>query len=159
MVPLAYHNYIPDNKVLRFFNLTIAPSNLDRWHKILERLTESHSKVRIAIIAQYHRLKNAYKSIIESLDHAGIYHKYKIDLVWINAENITDKNISKKLLGVDGILVPGGFGERATEGKILAVNYARINHISFFGIYVWGYKLATIEMARNLVGIEDAVTE
>lgn len=158
LVPLAYHNYGLDNKVLEFFNLTIAPSKLDRWHDIIERLKESHLKVRIAIIAKYHKLKDAYKSVIEALDHAGMYHKYKIDLVWINAENVTSKNISKKLLGVDGILVPGGFGERATEGKILAVNYARTNNIPFFGICL-GMQLATIEIARNLVGIEDAVTE
>ncbi|HJD63380.1 MAG TPA: CTP synthase [Rickettsia endosymbiont of Degeeriella rufa] len=157
-VPLAYHDYGLDNKVLKFFNLTIAPSKLNRWHEIIERLKESHSKVRIAIIAKYHKLKDAYKSVIEALDHAGIYHKYKVNLVWINAENVTNENISKKLLGVDGILVPGGFGERATEGKILAVNYARTNNIPFFGICL-GMQLAAIEIARNLIGFKDAITE
>lgn len=158
LVPLAYYNSGLDNKVLKFFNLNIAPSNLDRWHGIIERLKESHSKIQIAIIAKYHKLKDAYKSIIEALDHSGIYHKHKVNLVWINAENITNENIQKKLLGVDGILVPGGFGERATNGKIIAINYARTNNIPFFGICL-GMQLAAIEIARNLIGIKDAVTE
>lgn len=158
LVPLAYHNAGLDNKVLSFFNLNIMPSNLDRWHGIIEKLKESRLKVRIAIIAKYHKLKDAYKSIIEALDHAGIYHKYKVDLLWVNAENITNENITKKLSNIDGILVPGGFGERATEGKITAINYARTNNIPFFGI-CFGMQLAAIEIARNLIGIKDAVTE
>ncbi|MCZ6886569.1 MAG: CTP synthase [Rickettsia endosymbiont of Ixodes persulcatus] len=158
LVPIAYHNSGLDNKVLKFFNLNITTSKLDKWHDIIDRLKDSSSKVRIAIIVKYHKLKDAYKSVIEALDHAGIYCKYKIDLVWINAENLTEENIDKKLLGVDGILVPGGFGERATEGKIIAIKYARTNNIPFFGI-CFGMQLATIEIARNLIGIKDAVSE
>ncbi|WP_347938700.1 CTP synthase [Rickettsia oklahomensis] len=158
LVPIAYHNSGLDNKVLKFFNLNITTSKLDKWHDIIDRLKESSSKVRITIIAKYYKLKDAYKSVIEALNHAGIYYKYKIDLVWINAENLTEENINKKLLGVDGILVPGGFGERATEGKIIAIKYARTNNIPFFGI-CFGMQLATIEIARNLIGIKDAVSE
>ena len=158
LVPIAYHNSGLDNKVLKFFNINVMPSKLDKWHDIINRLKDSNSKVRIAIIAKYHKLKDAYKSVIEALDHAGIYYKYKIDLVWINAENLTEENINKKLLDIDGILVPGGFGERATKGKIIAIKYARTNNIPFFGI-CFGIQLATIEIAQNLIGIKDAVTE
>ncbi|CAK6515393.1 CTP synthase [Rickettsia helvetica] len=158
LVPIAYYNSGLDNKVLKFFNLNITPSKLDEWHDIIGRLKDSNSKVRIAIIAKYHKLKDAYKSVIEALDHAGIYYKYKINLVWINAGNLTEENINKKLLDIDGILVPGGFGERATEGKIIAIKYARTNNIPFFGI-CFGMQLATIEIAQNLIGIKDAVTE
>jgi len=158
LVPLAYHNSGLDNKVLKFFNLNIPSSDLNKWHDIVERLNTSHSKIQIAIIAKYHKLKDAYKSLIEALDHAGMYYRHKVDLVWVNAENITNENINKKLLSVDGILVPGGFGERATEGKIIAINYARTNNIPFFGICL-GMQLAAIEIARNLIGIKDAVTE
>lgn len=158
LVPIAYHNSGLDNKVLKFFNINVIPSKLDKWYNIIDSLKDSGSKVRIAIIAKYHKLKDAYKSVIEALDHAGIYYKYKIDLVWINAENLTEENINKKLLGVNGILVPGGFGERATEGKIIAIKYARTYNIPFFGI-CFGMQLATIEIARNLIGIKDAVSE
>ncbi|MCC8461696.1 MAG: CTP synthase [Rickettsia endosymbiont of Ecitomorpha arachnoides] len=158
LVPIAYHNSGLDNKVLKFFNINVVPSKLDKWYDIIGRLKDSNSKVRIAIIAKYHKLKDAYKSVIEALDHAGIYYKYKIDLVWINAENLTEENINKKLLNIDGILVPGGFGERATKGKITAITYARTNNIPFFGI-CFGMQLATIEIAQNLIGIKDAVTE
>ncbi|WP_341787714.1 CTP synthase [Rickettsia endosymbiont of Cantharis rufa] len=158
LVPIAYHNSGLDNKVLKFFNTNVMPSKLDKWYEIIDRLKNSNSKVRIAIIAKYHKLKDAYKSVIEALDHAGIYYKYKIDLVWINAESLTEEGINKKLLGVDGILVPGGFGERATEGKIIAIKYARTNNIPFLGICL-GMQLAMIEIAQNLIGIKDAVTE
>lgn len=159
LVPLAYHKYGLDSKILKFFNIKdLVPANLNKWHDIIASLKDSKVKINIAIIAKYHKLKDAYKSVIEALDHAGIYHKYKVDLVWVNAENLTKENIFKKLSGVDGILVPGGFGERATNGKIIAINYARTNNIPFFGICL-GMQLAAIEIGQNLIGIKDAVSE
>ncbi|HJD55826.1 MAG TPA: CTP synthase [Rickettsia endosymbiont of Pyrocoelia pectoralis] len=159
LVPLAYHDFGLDGKILKFFNIKdTVPAKLDKWHDIIARLEDSKLKINIAIIAKYHKLKDAYKSVIEALDHAGIYHRYKVDLVWVNAEKLTEETIIKKLSGVDGILVPGGFGERATNGKIIAINYARTNNIPFFGICL-GMQLAAIEIARNLIGIKDAVSE
>ncbi|MGX6960442.1 MAG: CTP synthase [Rickettsia endosymbiont of Pentastiridius leporinus] len=159
LVPLAYHNSGLDSKVLKFFNLNdTVPAQLDKWHDIIARLEDSKLKINIAIIAKYHKLKDAYKSVIEALDHAGIYHRYKVDLVLVNAEKLTEETILKKLSRVDGILVPGGFGERATNGKIIAINYARTNNIPFFGICL-GMQLAAIEIGQNLIGIKDAISE
>ncbi|ADE29902.1 CTP synthase [Rickettsia prowazekii] len=158
LVPIAYHNSGLENKVLNFFNINVVPSKLDKWYDIIDKIKDSNSKVKIAIITKYHKTQDAYKSVIEALNHAGIYYKYKIDVLWINAENLTEENINKKLLDINGILVPGGFGVRATQGKMIAIKYARTNNIPFFGI-CFGMQLATIEIAQNLIGIQDAVTE
>ncbi|MFY9590151.1 CTP synthase [Rickettsia endosymbiont of Halotydeus destructor] len=157
-VPIAYHNMGLDDKVLKLFGINASLPNLDRWYNIIECLKNSTAQISIAVVVKYHKLKDAYKSVIEALDHAGIYHKHKIRLIWINSDNIKEENIHKKLFGAVGIIVPGGFGARATEGKILAIKYARTNNIPFLGICL-GMQLALIEIARNILGIKDANSE
>jgi CTP synthase len=155
-VPLAYHAEGLDREVLKHFHLPydIAP-NLEIWQNIVNSAENPSGEVKIAVVGKYNRLKDAYKSLIEAFSHAGIHHKTEVKLVWVNAASITEENINDKLAGVHGLMVPGGFGDRGTEGKIKAIRYARENNLPFFGICL-GMQLATIEAARNVLGIENA---
>ncbi len=155
-VPVAYHEEQLDKQVLRCFDLPydIKP-NLEKWHKIIESAENPEGEVKIAIVGKYNKLKDAYKSLIEAFDHAGIHNKYIVKLSWVNASNINDLNVGEKLKGVHGVMVPGGFGSRGVEGKIAAIKYARVNNIPFFGICL-GMQLALIEAARNLLDIQNA---
>lgn len=154
---LAYHGEGLAKQVLHHFGLPADDSvfKLSKWEEIVFKLENPKDEVRIAIVGKYTKLKDSYKSLIEAFSHAGIQHQHKVKLVWVNAGNITPENISQKLEGVHGILVPGGFGVRDTEGKIEAIKYARENKIPFFGICL-GMQLAAIEFARNVLGIKDA---
>ncbi|KIE05505.1 CTP synthase [Candidatus Jidaibacter acanthamoeba] len=155
-VPVAYHEEQLDKQVLKCFNLPYdVKPNLDKWHKIIHSAENPEQEVKIAIVGKYNKLKDAYKSLIEAFDHAGIYHKCVVKLCWVNASSINELNADEKLKDVHGIMVPGGFGSRGVEGKIAAIKYARINKIPFFGICL-GMQLASIEAARNLLNIENA---
>ena len=155
-VPVAYHEEQLDKQVLKCFNLPYdVKPNLDKWHNIIHSAENPEQEVKIAIVGKYNKLKDAYKSLIEAFDHAGIYHKCVVKLCWVNASSLNDLNADEKLKDVHGIMVPGGFGSRGVEGKIAAIKYARINKIPFFGICL-GMQLASIEAARNLLNIENA---
>ncbi|AIF81230.1 CTP synthetase [endosymbiont of Acanthamoeba sp. UWC8] len=155
-VPVAYHEEQLDKQVLKCFNLPYdVKPNLDKWHNIIHSAENPEQEVKIAIVGKYNKLKDAYKSLIEAFDHAGIYHKCVVKLCWVNASSLNDLNADEKLKDVHGIMVPGGFGSRGIEGKIAAIKYARINKIPFFGICL-GMQLASIEAARNLLNIENA---
>ena len=155
-VPLAYHREGLDAQVLSAFNITGAPKpDLTRWETISRNIATPEGEVTIAIVGKYTVLKDAYKSLIEALVHGGIANRVKVKLDWIEAEVFDREDPAPYLEGVHGILVPGGFGERGSEGKILAAKFARERLVPYFGI-CFGMQMACVEAARNLCGIKDA---
>src|SRR5499427_9181700 len=154
-VPEAYHAAGLDSEVLAAFGINAAPPDLDRWWVINERIRNPEGAVTIAIVGKYTGLKDAYKSLIEALSHGGIANKVKVDLDWIESEVFAREDPTPFLGHVNGILVPGGFGQRGAEGKIRAAQFARERHMPYFGI-CFGMQMAVIEAARNLCGIAEA---
>jgi CTP synthase len=154
-VPEAYHFAGLDTEVLDAFGLTADPLNLERWRLINERIHNPEGAVTIAVVGKYTGLKDAYKSLIEALSHGGIANKVKVDLDWIESEVFEREDPTPFLEHVNGILVPGGFGQRGAEGKIRAAQFARERHVPYFGI-CFGMQMAVVEAARNLCGIADA---
>ena len=154
-VPEAYHAAGLDSEVLAAFGIDEAPPDLDRWRVINERIRNPEGAVTIAIVGKYTGLKDAYKSLIEALSHGGIANKVKVDLDWIESEVFEREDPTPFLEHVNGILVPGGFGQRGAEGKIRAAQFARERHMPYFGI-CFGMQMAVIEAARNLCGIAEA---
>ena len=128
--------------------------DLKTWETIVERIKHPSKNVTIALVGKYIDLKEAYKSLCEALTHGGIANDAKVNICWVDSEDIESKGAEKMLKGMDGILVPGGFGIRGVEGKIAAVKYARENKIPYFGICL-GMQCAVIETARNLAGITE----
>ena len=145
-----------DTQVLKSMNIN-KPSkiNLRKWNKVVDSINNPKGEVNIAVVGKYIGLKDAYKSLTEALTHGGIANDVRVNIHWIDSETIKGKSNIKKLKSMSGILVPGGFGKRGVEGKILAINYARINKIPYFGI-CFGMQLAVIEAARNMTKIKDA---
>ena len=157
-VPLLMHEEKLDSIVCEKLGLEQRECDLESWKALVEREKNSKSSepVTIAIVGKYIELHDAYLSIVESLHHAGIYHGKSVDIKWISAIDLEDKDNVEKLLGdVQGIIVPGGFGERGIEGKIVAAKYARENKVPFLGICL-GMQLAVVEVARHVMGLEDA---
>jgi CTP synthase len=155
-VPVAYHDAGLDREVLAAFGEThAAPPDLDQWREISRILRHPEGEVTIAIVGKYTGLRDAYKSLTEALQHGGIANKVHVKLDWIESEIFEKEDPAPYLEGVNGILVPGGFGERGTEGKINAVTFARTRSVPFFGI-CFGMQMAVIEAARHLAGINSA---
>ena len=155
-VPEAYHAAGLDREVLAAFGIEPkAPLDLSRWHLINERIRNPEGDVTIAIVGKYTGMKDAYKSLIEALSHGGIANKVKVNLDWIESEVFENEDPAPFLEHVNGILVPGGFGQRGAEGKIRAAQFARERHVPYFGI-CFGMQMAVVEAARNLCGIEEA---
>jgi CTP synthase len=154
-VPEAYHAAGLDTEVLAAFGIKGPRPELDQWRVINERIRNPEGAVTIAIVGKYTGLKDAYKSLIEALSHGGIANKVRVDLDWIESEVFEREDPAPFLEHVDGILVPGGFGQRGAEGKIRAAQYARERHLPYFGI-CFGMQMAVIEAARNLCGITAA---
>jgi CTP synthase len=155
-VPEAYHAEGLDTEVLLAFGIDPGPApNLERWREINERIRNPEGDVNIAIVGKYTGMKDAYKSLIEALSHGGIANKVKVNLDWIESEVFENEDPAPFLEHVNGILVPGGFGQRGAEGKIRAAQFARERSVPYFGI-CFGMQMAVIEAARNLCGIEDA---
>jgi CTP synthase len=154
-VPEAYHAAGLDTEVLDAFGIEAKPLNLDRWRLINERIHNPEGAVTIAVVGKYTGLKDAYKSLIEALSHGGIANKVKVDLDWIESEVFEREDPTPFLEHVNGILVPGGFGQRGAEGKIRAAQFARERHVPYFGI-CFGMQMAVVEAARNLCGIVEA---
>ncbi|GAN71399.1 CTP synthase [Acetobacter syzygii] len=156
--PLSYHAEGMDTEVLRYFGLPYAEEpDLSNWQNIVDALRHPKSEVRVAVVGKYTALLDSYKSLNEALLHGGIAHRVKVTLDWIDSEQF-EKNpatLDEKLGGVDAILVPGGFGERGSQGKIEAIRYAREKGIPFLGI-CFGMQMAVIECARNLAGLSEA---
>ncbi|NWG26370.1 MAG: CTP synthase, partial [Pseudorhodoplanes sp.] len=145
-----------DREVLAAFGIEPRQApDLERWRLINERVRNPEGDVTIAIVGKYTGMKDAYKSLIEALSHGGIANKVKVNLDWIESEVFEHEDPSPFLEHVNGILVPGGFGQRGTEGKIKAAQFARERNVPYFGI-CFGMQMAVIEAARNLCGISDA---
>ncbi len=157
-VPVNYHREGLDREVLRHFNLSIyGEPDMRPWERIMERITTPEGQVTIAVVGKYTGLLDAYKSLNEALAHGGIAHNQRVTLDWVDSEIFErgEDEVVARLQGVHGILVPGGFGERGTPGKIAAVRFARERKIPFLGI-CFGMQMAVIEAARNLLGMEKA---
>ncbi len=155
-VPEAYHSAGLDGEVLAAFGIdNPPPPDLATWQLINERIRNPEGDVTIAIVGKYTGMKDAYKSLIEALSHGGVANKVKVKLDWIESEVFENEDPAPFLEHVDGILVPGGFGQRGAEGKIRAARFARERHVPYFGI-CFGMQMAVIEAARNLCGIEAA---
>jgi CTP synthase len=157
-VPLDYHRQGLDAEVLDVFGLRDAPApDLSRWERISDRLEQPDGEVTIAVVGKYTVLKDAYKSLIEALVHGGVANRVKINFDWVESEAFEgDENAAAtRLEGVHGILVPGGFGERGSEGKIRAAKFARERQVPYFGV-CFGMQMAVIEAVRNVAGIADA---
>jgi CTP synthase len=155
-VPEAYHEAGLDGEVLAAFGLESAPiPDLAVWRFINERIRSPEGDVTIAIVGKYTGMKDAYKSLTEALSHGGIANKVKVNLDWIESEVFEREDPTPFLEHVDGILVPGGFGQRGAEGKIRAAQFARERHVPYFGI-CFGMQMAVVEAARNLCGIGEA---
>ena len=155
-VPRAYHNEGLDREVLEIFGFKDAREpDLSKWTEIMQRITQPEGEVNIAVVGKYTGLLDAYKSLQEALVHGGIANKVKVNLEWIESEIFEKEDPSPYLEGVHGILVPGGFGERGSEGKIRAATFARTRKVPYFGI-CFGMQMACIEAARSLCGIPGA---
>jgi CTP synthase len=155
-VPLAYHREGLDAQVLAAFGITDAPApRLEKWQAISDAIANPEGEVTIAIVGKYTGLKDAYKSLNEALFHGGIANRVKVRLEWIESEVFETKDPAPYLENVHGILVPGGFGERGSQGKILAARFARTRHVPYFGI-CFGMQMAVIEATRDLVGVKKA---
>lgn len=155
-VPLAYHKEGFDDEVLAAFGIDAAPApKLDRWQGIVHRIKNPEGEVNIAVVGKYTVLKDAYKSLIEALVHGGIANNVRVKIEWIESEVFEKEDATPYLDHVHGILVPGGFGERGSEGKILAARFARQHNVPYFGI-CFGMQMAVIEAARALAGVEGA---
>ena len=156
--PISFNREKLDTQVLGYFNLKSKKKvNLNPWKKITKIVLNTKRIINIAIIGKYVDLKDAYKSLDEALTHGGVENKLKVNLVRIDSENLKVSEIKKKIKGVSGILIPGGFGKRGTEGKIEAIKFARQNKIPFLGI-CFGMQMAIIEFARNKLNIKKATS-
>ena len=157
-VPISYHEQGLDDQVCKHFGIHDAPApDLSRWQEIVDRVTNPEGEVTIAVVGKYVELLDAYKSLAEALTHGGIANTVKVKLEWIDAGIFEEdeQSVVYHLEGMHGILVPGGFGERGTEGKIKAVQFAREHNIPYFGICL-GMQVAVIEAARNLADLGGA---
>ncbi|MDC0293632.1 CTP synthase [Candidatus Pelagibacter sp.] len=156
--PMSFYREKLDLQVLNYFKLNSKKSaNLSPWKKITKIILQNKKQVNIAIIGKYVELKDAYKSLDEALTHGGINNKIKVNLVRIDSEKLKVSEIKKKLKNISGILIPGGFGKRGTDGKIEAIKHARVNKIPFLGI-CYGMQMAIIEFARNQLNLKNATS-
>ena len=157
-VPISYHEQGLDYQVCKHFRLDVSKKpNLSRWKKIINIQKSSEGNVNIGIVGKYTSMVDAYKSLIEAINHGGLSNDIKVTIKWIDSEELENKNsnLTNVFKDVNGIIVPGGFGERGSEGKINAIKFARVNKIPFFGI-CFGMQMAVIEFARNVLGLRNA---
>ena len=154
-VPIAYHEEGFDAAVCKYFGIEAPPLDLERWQSIVSIVRKPEGDITIAVVGKYINLLDAYKSLAEALTHGGIANRVQVKLRWIDSEIFESEDAVHHLTGVNGILVPGGFGERGTEGKVQAVRFARERNVPFFGI-CFGMQMAVIEAARNLAGLPKA---
>ena len=154
-IPLDLQAQGMDQIVCNHLKLQTNDADMTEWKELLHKVTNLTKEVKIGLVGKYVELQDAYISVVEALKHAGYAFDADVKIKWINAEHVTKENVNEMLDDVDGVLVPGGFGDRGVEGKILATEYARINKKPFFGICL-GMQLASIEYARNVLGLKDA---
>ncbi|GAB4179826.1 MAG: CTP synthase [Calditrichia bacterium] len=154
-VPLIFAKQSFDQLVINHLNLDVQEPDLSEWENVVEKIKKPSNKVKIAVVGKYVKLRDAYKSIIESFAHAGVNNDVKVEIKWIDAEELEEDGAEKLLNDVAGVLVPGGFGERGIEGKLKSIKFARENKIPFLGICL-GMQCAVIEFARNVCNLDDA---
>ncbi len=154
-VPLIFHQEGLDERIVEKLHMWTGSPNLKKWERIVQVLKNPKDKVRIAVVGKYMGLKESYKSLMEALTHGGIANETGVEIEGIDAEKIEEEGAPALLAQVDGILVPGGFGDRGSEGKITAVRYAREHRIPFLGICL-GMQMAAVEFARNVLGLGGA---
>ncbi len=155
-VPLAFHEEGVDDYILgEHFGLDVEAPDLSGWETITRRALEADKTVRIALVGKYVKLEDAYLSVVEALRHAGVHHGCKVEIEWVDSESVEDPAVAERLRQVDGILIPGGFGGRGFEGKILAAQIARENQIPYLGICL-GMHVAVSEFARHVAGMDGA---
>ena len=154
-VPLSLVNHGLDDILVKRLRLKANPLELGEWRDMVERIKNPKHEVRIAVVGKYMKHRDAYKSVYEALDHAGIANHARVLVVRVEAEEVESRGAEATLGGVDGILVPGGFGMRGIEGKIEAIRYARTQNVPYFGICL-GMQCAVVEFARDVLGLEDA---
>ena len=154
-VPIVYHSEKLDVQVLRHFNIKPNKINLIKWKRIVQSAKTVKININVGIVGKYTDLPDAYKSLNEALVHGGLINNVGINIHWINSEGLNDKSIKNKFKNINGIIVPGGFGERGITGKIKAIKYARINKVPFLGICL-GLQLAVIEFSKNVLNIRNA---
>ncbi|MBR1729715.1 MAG: CTP synthase [Selenomonadaceae bacterium] len=156
-VPLMMRDENLDKIVLEKLNMNLSPAKMNEWEKMIFKIHHPERKVKIAVVGKYVELPDAYISVTEALHHAGIENSAAVKIQWVNAEKIesNDIDLDEVFSGCKGILVPGGFGDRGIEGKIKAINYARVNKVPFFGLCL-GMQCAAIEFARNVCNLSDA---
>jgi len=154
-VPLMLHEEGLDTLVCEKLKLESGDADNGKWEDMVYRMKNLKKHVKIALVGKYVELHDAYISVVEALSHGGLANDADVEIKWVNAIHLNSENLEEKLSDVDGILVPGGFGTRGIEGKILAVNYARTKDIPFLGICL-GMQMAVVEFARNVLGMEDA---
>jgi CTP synthase len=154
-VPLSLRDQKLDELVLEHFGLEVTPSKLEKWEALCQRIDELEGSVRIAIVGKYVQLQDAYLSVVEALKHSAISHGTHLEIEWVDAETLDPDEAAEHLRGVDGILIPGGFGPRAIEGKVAAVRYARESGTPFLGICL-GMQCAVVEFARNVCDMPGA---
>lgn len=156
-VPLMLHEQGFDASVCDRLGVEVDKPDIQPWRAIVATLRNPAKTVKIGVVGKYVDLKESYKSLNEAIVHGGIANNTRVDLKWIDSEMLTEANVDETLKSVDAVLVPGGFGERGAEGKIVAIQHARVNQIPFFGI-CFGMQLAAVEFARNVCGIPDATS-
>jgi CTP synthase len=156
-VPLMLHDEGLDAQVVKLLNLPDREADLSEWKAMVKRQMESETHVTIGLVGKYVELPDAYLSVVEALTHGGIHHGVKVKIDWIPAEGVTPENVEQTLAGANGIVVPGGFGERGLEGKMTAIQYARENGLPFLGLCL-GMQMAVIEFARHVLEMRDAHT-
>jgi CTP synthase len=154
-VPLVFHREGLDGIIVKGLGLEDRPIDLSRWEDVVRRVKSPRATTRLAVVGKYIDLKDSYKSLVEALVHGGIAHQAKVEILWVDAEHIERDGAAAHFADVDGILVPGGFGDRGIEGKIAAVQYAREQRVPYFGICL-GMQCAVIEYARNVCGLAGA---
>jgi len=154
-VPLVFHKEGLDNKIVELLNIWTRTPRLEHWERLCQQMQTPEYVVKIAIVGKYVDLTESYKSLNEALGHGGLPNKSRVDLLFVDSETITEENCAEILGNADGILVPGGFGSRGVEGKILAARYARENKVPYFGICL-GMQIAVIEFARHVADMPNA---
>lgn len=154
-IPLSIQEQGMDQFVVDYFGFDVPPADMTAWEELEQRVLNLSKSVKIAIVGKYIQLPDAYLSVVEALKHAGYQYDADIDIKWVASDQINEKNVQEALQDVDGIVVPGGFGKRGIDGKILAINYARTHNVPFLGICL-GMQLAAVEFARYVANLTDA---
>lgn len=154
-MPIIYHEQGMDDRIVELLGIWTAKPKLDEWTRIIDSIEKPKHTLKIGLVGKYMGTKDTYKSVYEALTHAGIANESHVEILGLDAEHITSHNAGAILKGCDGILVPGGFGDRGIEGKIAAIQYARENGVPFFGICL-GMQLACVEFARHVLDIPEA---